>query len=322
MDIRRNKAFATAIRHGLYPLLLLATLGYAWLELAQPSPGARFPSFMPSLVVLLLVVERLHPLRGEWQMTRATFLRRDLPFLLVGGATIGAANFVAAWAILHFGLARGAAHAGLPFLPALVLALALPDFLWYWFHRWSHEARGPVGRWLWRAHVAHHLPQQVYVLMHVVAHPLNSLVVRLFLTAPLFLLGLRGDAIFVASLLVGLQGLVSHLNVDVRAGWFNYLFMGTELHRYHHSADVDEAKNFGATVVLWDLLFGTFVYRPDAPPRALGVGDPDAYPADRDIRRVLGLPFVAPDRWATGNAGAPATLMPPPAPRGRSPDRR
>jgi sterol desaturase/sphingolipid hydroxylase (fatty acid hydroxylase superfamily) len=128
--------------------------------------------------------------------------------------------------------------------------------------------------------------------VYVVAHPINAIVVRFILTAPLFFLGFSTEAIFVASVIVGLQGVVSHLNVDIRAGWLNYVLVGTELHRYHHSADAAEAMNYGAVVPLWDIVFGTFIYRPGIPPCALGVSSPSEYPADREILHVLGLPFA------------------------------
>jgi sterol desaturase/sphingolipid hydroxylase (fatty acid hydroxylase superfamily) len=128
--------------------------------------------------------------------------------------------------------------------------------------------------------------------VYVVAHPINAIVVRLILTAPLFFLGFSTEAIFVASVIVGLQGVVSHLNVDIRAGWLNYVLVGTELHRYHHSADAAEAMNYGTVVPFWDIIFGTFIYRPGIPPCALGVSSPSEYPADREILHVLGLPFA------------------------------
>jgi sterol desaturase/sphingolipid hydroxylase (fatty acid hydroxylase superfamily) len=188
-------------------------------------------------------------------------------------------------------MARGASHMALPLVPAVVLALIIPDFLWYWVHRLSHEGRGRIGRWFWKMHLAHHLPQQVYLLMHGVAHPLNTIIVRAILTVPLFLLGFSAEALFVANLVVGLQGFVSHFNVDIRAGWVNYVLMGTELHRYHHSADPAEAKNYAAVVTLWDQLFGTFYYRPGVVARRLGVERPEQYPQDRELIKVLALPF-------------------------------
>ncbi len=281
------------IQYGLYPLLLAGMLGYAALELRQPAGelGRYYGIYLTLLVGVMLFAETLHPLRDEWRMTRASFFRRDLVYLVIGGVTIGAANYAAGWAILHFGFPRSEAHATLPLVPAVVLAIAIPDFFWYWVHRYSHEGRGRLGRWMWRMHLAHHLPQQVYLFMHAVAHPLNTVIVRIILTVPLFFLGFSAETLFVANLIVGLQGLVSHFNVDIRAGWLNYLLMGTELHRYHHSADPREGKNYAAVMPVWDLLFGTFRYRPGRNPQRLGVAEPAQYPLDREWLKVLALPF-------------------------------
>ena len=110
---------------------------------------------------------------------------------------------------------------------------------------------------------SHHLPEQVYVLMHPAGHPFNLLLLQGLIRLPLFYwLGASPEAVFAAGGIIGLQGLVSHCNVDLRAGWFNYLFAGTELHRYHHSGDPREAKNFATALSLLDVVFGTFVYRP------------------------------------------------------------
>jgi len=186
-----------AIQYGLYPLLFAAMLGYAVLELSQPPGGLGryYAYYLTALVAVMLLVETLHPLKREWQMTKASFLRRDLPYLAIGAPTIGLANYTAGWAILHLGLARGASHAALPLLPAVLLALLIPDFFWYWAHRYSHEGRGRVGQWFWKMHLAHHLPQQVYLLMYGVAHPLNTLIVRIILTVPLFFLGFSARAV-------------------------------------------------------------------------------------------------------------------------------
>jgi sterol desaturase/sphingolipid hydroxylase (fatty acid hydroxylase superfamily) len=286
--------FEHLIQVAIYPFLLAFMAAYAWLETSAPDSilGQYYAYYLAILAGILLTVEILYPLRREWRMTRASFFRRDLPFMVIGGVTIALAQYVSGLAIIQFGLERGTSHAGLPLLPGVILILLGSDFIWYWIHRWSHEGRGPVGRWLWKIHAAHHLPQQVYLFMHGVAHPLNTIIVRLIFTVPFFFLGFSTEAIFVSNLVIGLHGLVSHFNVDVRAGVLNYLFMGTELHRYHHSAAADGSRNYGSTLVLWDLLFGTFVYRPGMPPRRLGVADPDKYPNDRQILGVLAMPFV------------------------------
>ncbi|MGB7184692.1 MAG: sterol desaturase family protein [Burkholderiaceae bacterium] len=98
---------------------------------------------------------------------------------------------------------------------------------------------------------------------------------------------------FVAVFLMvnSMHGLISHFNVDMRIGWLNYIFVGPELHRYHHSASRDEAKNYGATTAVYDLLFGSFVYRPGLPPDHLGVDGGRQQPEYEDFLRVMKLPF-------------------------------
>ncbi len=93
-------------------------------------------------------------------------------------------------------------------------------------------------------------------------------------------------------MLGGFQGLLSHFNVDVRAGWFNGVLVGTELHRFHHSADVAEAGNYAAVFSIWDRIFGTFRH-PSHAPHALGVPDRESYPPDRDWLGLWALPFSA-----------------------------
>lgn len=284
------------IRHALYPLLAAATLAYLAFELnmSRAPLGHHYPVYLGSMILVLTVVEARWPLRAEWRMTRATFLRRDLPFLLFGALTVGALQTAATHLVTAGAATRGTALAGLPLVPAVVLAILGTDLLWYGVHRFSHEGRGPLGRWLWRVHAAHHLPPQVYVLMHAVAHPINTAVVRVLLTVPPFLFGLSPEAVFAAAVITGFQGLVSHWNTDSRAGWLNHLLVGTELHRLHHSADLAEAKNYGGTTSLWDRCFGTYVAPSDQPPQALGIASPHPFPADTDVVAILRWPLRQP----------------------------
>jgi sterol desaturase/sphingolipid hydroxylase (fatty acid hydroxylase superfamily) len=171
-------------------------------------------------------------------------------------------------------------------------ALLIFEFLNYSLHRVMHEGRGRLGRFLWLVHAAHHLPPRLYVVMHAVAHPLNQLMVQAFVVIlPLWAMGY--DPLVVTSFLMvnNLHGIISHFNVDIRIGGLNYLLVGPELHRYHHAADPALAKNYGAVTPLFDLIFGSFVYRPGTPPDALGVADPHDYPDYAGYLQVLLLPF-------------------------------
>ncbi len=80
----------------------------------------------------------------------------------------------------------------LPLVLAAVVALLIYEFLQYWFHRISHEAKGKFGLFLWKVHSIHHLPDKVYLLMHPVSHPINAIVVMLI--SQLVFVGLGVDA--------------------------------------------------------------------------------------------------------------------------------
>lgn len=285
--------FARLVRHGFYPLALGLTFAFIYLAVRGwlgPLEKA-YPVYLGGMIAAMVVLEWLLPLRTDWSMGWRSFSRRDLPMMAMNGATIaattGGVTTLAQWAasgtILHTYW-----H---PWWAEAIAAILISDFIWYWVHRYCHEGRGFLGQWLWKTHALHHLPEQVYVFMHVVGHPINSAYVRVILMLPPIALGFSVEGIFAAAVLTGFQGLVSHFNVDIRAGWLNRIFMGTELHRYHHSADPREGRNYAAVVTLWDQLFGTFEYHPGAHPAALGVQDRAAYPENGKWGALLSMPF-------------------------------
>jgi sterol desaturase/sphingolipid hydroxylase (fatty acid hydroxylase superfamily) len=279
------------MRYVFYPLALAATLIFIQVEVGGwfGPLGKAYPLYLLGLISIMVVLERIAPMRNEWNMTKRSLFTRDLPMLVVNGAAIAATGHVAIWlAGYHGGFVLH--KSALPWQAEAIVALLLSDFLWYWVHRYSHEGKGWLGRWLWKTHAIHHLPGEVYVFMHVVGHPINSAYVRVILMLPAILFGFSPEAVFAASVFNGFQGLVSHFNVDSRAGWFNRLFIGTELHRYHHSANLEEAMNYAATVSIWDRLFGTYRL-PGIAPRKIGVGERANYPADKQWAKLLALPF-------------------------------
>lgn len=282
---------ATFVRYAFYPLLLASTLAlylgalrfhwdlatvFAWMA------GAR--------LALLLAVEYLHPARLEWKMSWASF-KRDLKYMAVNGGMAGLLKLGLGWLALDLSRLNTGIVANTPIAVEFLGLLLVFEFFQYGYHRLSHEGSGRWGAWLWKVHLPHHLPDSVYLLMHPVGHPLNFLISLAIVQLPLVVLGARPESIFLFNALMSLQGLVSHFNVDIKAGPLNYLLVGTELHRYHHSADMHEAKNYGVLTPFWDLVFGTFVYSPQRLPAALGVFEPDRYPASGSLGEVLMLPF-------------------------------
>jgi sterol desaturase/sphingolipid hydroxylase (fatty acid hydroxylase superfamily) len=293
MHSNLQKKWDIALRYGLYPLLAGITLAYIVYALKEPRQtlGHHNGAYFGGILLFMIVIEALRPLRSNWRMTKTSFWRRDLPFLLLGGSCIGAVNYLAVTIATQYNLAGGTFFEAIPVLPGTIIALLATDFLWYWVHRISHEARGKTGRFLWKIHAAHHLPNQVYVLMHATSHPVNTIIIRAIVTLPLFFLGFPPEVAFICSVITSFQTIVSHFNVDSRVGWLNYVLIGTELHRYHHSADASEARNFGAVLSIWDQIFGTFHYRPGKVPASLGPDERSLYPPDVKVLDVVAFPF-------------------------------
>lgn len=243
-------------------------------------------------VATLLGLEFFFPLERRWRMTWRSFFGRDVKYFAAGGITGGLTNFAIGLAGITIAAGNQGPLSDWPLLLAVPVSIFAFDFLQYWQHRWSHEADTPLKAFLWKTHVAHHLPEEVYLLMHPAGHPLNLILIQGVLRVPLFfVLGLSPEAVFAVTAIIGLQGLVSHCNVDLRAGWFNYVFVGTELHRFHHSADLSEGKNYAVALSVLDLIFGTFVYRPGEAPGRIGVAQTERYPQSREFWRVMAIPF-------------------------------
>src|SRR4051812_11519203 len=260
-----------AVSYFTYPLFLATTLGTIH---AAVSRGWDLKhtlwGYLFGLLFTLILLERLFPLKREWGMTGSSFLR-DLKYLLSAGPAIGIVRSAFGVLAIVFSEHHRGLLSDMPLIPSVAIFFLVFEFIQYWYHRYSHEGTGPLGRFLWKTHLAHHLPDKVYIVMHGVFHPLNAFITAILIQAVLLLLGLSPQAVFAVTLLIDLQTMISHCNVDIRAGIFNYVFVGTELHRYHHGANADEAKNYGTVLTLWDMVFGTFVYRPGKIPSALGV---------------------------------------------------
>jgi sterol desaturase/sphingolipid hydroxylase (fatty acid hydroxylase superfamily) len=283
----------SAVRWGLSPLLLAWVGGCIAYGLLHPEAMQAVLAVKAGvMVVLLLLLEWLVPYERRWGMTWRHLWRRDLVFIALNGATLA----LIGWGLAALSIEVAAGSEGIagawPLWLQVVVGLLVFEALQYSTHRFMHEGRGPLGNFLWRTHSIHHLPQQLYVVMHAVFHPFNGIVVRLVVQLlPVWLLGYDAEAAFVISSIIALQGTVSHLNLDMRAGWLNYVLVGPELHRYHHSAEGQNATNFGTALSVFDWLFGTFEYRPGVPPRSLGLREEDGYPGQHAPLRSALFPL-------------------------------
>ncbi|HEX9509470.1 MAG TPA: sterol desaturase family protein [Puia sp.] len=286
-----KKHLEKIISYGLYPALLTIVMLAITLSVDVGLDYKLVSGIITVFLVLILVVtETIFPLSVEWRMTKRSFWR-DLKYILIDAPVVALINMVFGWIAIYYSERHTGYFLHAPIIVSVVAYLVVFEFFQYWYHRLSHDAKGKIGRFLWKVHVAHHLPDKVYVFMHAVFNPINGSIATIIIQVPLILLGISPEATMAATMLIGLQGLVSHFNVDVKAGWLNYILIGTETHRYHHSANRNEAKNYGVVLAIWDIVFGTFYYRPGALPIKLGVDNPEDYPGSQNLIGILLLPF-------------------------------
>jgi len=215
-------------------------------------------------MLALVVLERVLPASPAWQKRDKDFAA-DLCHLAVTG------GLVETLPSLALGSPFAGAWPGAPWLLQAAIAFVVDDFCSYWTHRLLH---GP----LWRIHVVHHAATRLWWVNSWRVHPLEGVLYFCTVGVPLALLGAPRQALFFVWSTTTVFRMIQHSNVDVRLGALNRIFAGPELHRWHHALEASEHHaNFGTTLALWDLAFGTLRLHRSAPAR-LGVEGSRTFP--------------------------------------------
>jgi sterol desaturase/sphingolipid hydroxylase (fatty acid hydroxylase superfamily) len=97
---------------------------------------------------------------------------------------------------------------------------------------------------------------------------------------PLVLLGAPASMLTWFATLSGALGVLQHANLRVYTpAWLDRWICTPAVHWHHHSRDAEESnRNFGTTVMVFDLLFGSYEQPRAEGPLAMGVeNDPAPY---------------------------------------------
>ena len=134
-----------------------------------------------------------------------------------------------------------------------VLAFFAVDFVYYWWHRLSHEVN-----LLWAVHVVHHQSED-YNLAVALRQAVLSVWTIWPLHLPLALIGVPPVVFLVVDSLSTLYQFWIHTELIGKLGWFEWLFNTPSQHRVHHAVNPRYLdRNYAATLCIWDRLFGTF----------------------------------------------------------------
>jgi sterol desaturase/sphingolipid hydroxylase (fatty acid hydroxylase superfamily) len=272
--------------HAVFPIIMIGSYVAAVVLLAQGVP----PLFVTPIVVgpmaaILVLLERVRP-------EKADSVPFDLPLWME------AAHFVLDFE-LGYGIAL-AACAGVellarrafaplwptawPVLLQVILAVVFYEATSYWQHRALHRVPG-----LFRFHALHHSGGRLNMVRAVRFHMTDFATASFVAYLPLVLLGAPEPIVTLMAVAVSALGALQHCNTRMRTPWWlDRLVCTPAVHRHHHSIVLEELdRNFGNSVMIFDLLFGTFAApRPDAP--AIYGIDPDPVPRASFLGQWLG----------------------------------
>lgn len=211
------------------------------------------------LFILLTVLEGWYDARtnsGEYER-RDTTANISLGFIsLAWGALFGVAHFFIYTFLYNLTPLRVPVTA----VWAWVVLFILDDFLYYWFHRASHEMR-----FFWNFHVVHHSSEHYNLSVAVRQSWFGGLAHWIFY-APLALLG------FPPWMMVTMHGFNLiyqfwiHTPFIKRLGPLEWILNTPSHHRVHHGVNEPYLdRNYAGVLIIWDRMFGSFVSETEAP---------------------------------------------------------
>ena len=134
------------------------------------------------------------------------------------------------------------------------------DFLYYWFHRMSHEVNA-----FWAAHVVHHQSEEFNLAVALRQGAFQGSFSWVFYL-PLAWLGLPPLVFLTLSSINTLYQFWIHTRAIGRLGPLEWVLNTPSNHRVHHGRNpkyID--RNHGGTLIVWDRLFGTYAREEEEP---------------------------------------------------------
>lgn len=208
-----------------------------------------------------------------------TYLLLDPFASWIGGLVDGAASSVGGVAPLS--LQRLMPWLGGHSVVLFLVYFAIFDLVYYLIHRLQHGVP-----WLWALHSLHHSQRQLNCWSNDRDHYLDDLFEALAITGVSLLIGVAPVDYALLILIGELVQNFSHANVRIGFGHIgDKLVVDPKYHRLHHMV-MDPTQphihncNFALVFPLWDIVFGTALYR--EPLHPTGVDDP-AIDADNTL---------------------------------------
>ena len=164
------------------------------------------------------------------------------------------------------------------------------DFSKYIVHRWMHKLS-----FLWAFHKVHHSAEKLTPLTVFRTHPVEGIIFSfrsafvqgISISFFYYLFGNKVDLATILGVIVFLfffnvlGSNLRHSHIRIRYWiWLERFLISPAQHQLHHSvAEEHHDKNFGASLAIWDWIFGTLHLSIEKDDFQLGVKEPDEYDA-------------------------------------------
>ncbi|WP_428717165.1 sterol desaturase family protein [Undibacterium curvum] len=221
--------------------------------------------------IIFIALEKAFPLYAGQAIFRKAW-QNDLVHFVVNHLLIGfmllVVNYlihnVFGWMVKH---EVQASVSAIWFVPQLLLAIFVADFVEYWAHRAYHEVP-----FLWKFHAVHHSSEVMDWIAGSRLHIFEIIATRVVILGALYVLGFTKPVLDAYIIVVGFQAVFNHANVHINWGPLRKVFVTPDFHHWHHSSD-DEAidKNYAAHFAFIDWIFGTAVDSEKQFPEKYGV---------------------------------------------------
>lgn len=256
----------------LWPLIALGALTPIYLGMMAGHGVLAFNIAYLSLALCIALLERAMPHERLW-LANDGQMGPDLAHTVLSK---GIAQVIVT-VIVFMGIAEWLKPNGEPLWPEtgpllaqIALGLVVVEAGLYWKHRLAHE-----WPWLWRFHAVHHSVTRLWFFNTGRFHVVDTATGLLVGMPVLLLLGAPQPVLLMVSAVTAVIGMLTHCNIEMRCGPLNYIFNTPELHRWHHSKVLDEGnRNYGENLMLFDMIFGTYINPPRRPPADIGIDAP------------------------------------------------
>jgi sterol desaturase/sphingolipid hydroxylase (fatty acid hydroxylase superfamily) len=141
-----------------------------------------------------------------------------------------------------------------------VIAFVWIDVAYYWWHRLSHEVN-----FMWAVHAVHHQSED-YNLAVALRQAVLSSVTSFPFYAPMALLGVPTLTYGTMLALSTLYQFWIHTELIRKLGPLELVLNTPSAHRVHHAVNPRYLdRNYAATLIVWDRLFGTYAEERERP---------------------------------------------------------